>query len=82
MKILFANKALYDYRNASKEIKQAADKQFTFLLKNLKHPSLHAKKYDEAKDVWQGRITRDWRFYFQIRGDIYYIITIVKHSNK
>lgn len=79
MKILFASKALRDYQNAPQEIKQTADKQFNFLLKNLKYPSLRAKKYDEAKDVWQARITRGWRFYFRIRGDIYYIITIAKH---
>ena len=23
-------------------------------LKNITHPSLHAKKYDEIKDIWQG----------------------------
>lgn len=79
MRILFSGKALRDYQAVSDRTRQAADKQFSFLLKNFRHPSLRVKKYDEAKDIWQGRITRGWRFYFQIRGDIYYIITIVKH---
>lgn len=79
MRMLFAKKALHDYQSAPTEVKQAADKQFNFLLKNFGHPSLRAKKYDEPKGVWQGRITRGWRFYFQIRGDVYYIITIIKH---
>jgi plasmid maintenance system killer protein len=41
--------------------------------------SLQAKKDDEARDTWQGRVTRDYRFYFQIDGDTYVIITITKH---
>ncbi len=32
-------------------------------------PGLHSKKYDEARDIWQARVTRDWRFYFTIEGD-------------
>jgi len=29
--------------------------------------------------VWQARVNQDWRFYFQIRGDTYVIVTIVRH---
>lgn len=79
MRVLFSAKALHDYQNTPERVRQAVNKQFGFLLKNLKHPSLHAKKYDEGKDVWQVRITKDWRFYFQIRKDVYHIITIIKH---
>jgi hypothetical protein len=47
-------------------IRKAFGKQLRFLLANLGHPSLHAKKYSESLDVWQGKVTRDWRFYFRI----------------
>lgn len=30
---------------------------------------LAREKYDEAHDIWQARVTRDWRFYVQIVGD-------------
>jgi len=79
MRLLFSAKALRDYQNSPERVRQAADKQFSFLLKNLKHSSLRAQKYDETKDVWQARITRNWRFYFQIREDTYHIITIIRH---
>ena len=48
---------------------------------NLLHPSLHAKKYDEANDIWQARVNRDWRFYlyFKIEDDAYIIAAIVPH---
>ena len=68
-----------DYRRAPAEIQKAFDKQARLLSTNLQHPSLHAKKYNEAHDLWQARVNRDWRFYFVIRGDTYIIVTIVRH---
>jgi len=40
---------------------------------------LRAKKYDESADLWQARVSKDWRFYFQIRGDVYFIVGIIPH---
>ncbi len=79
MQLNFSKKALRDYSNLPENLKKIVNKQFNFLLKNLNHPSLHAKKYDETQDIWQGRITGDWRFYFKIYHNIYEIITIIKH---
>ena len=42
--------------------RKAFIKQLNFLVRNLHHPSLRAKKYDEANDRWQARINDDWRF--------------------
>jgi len=50
-----------------------------FILANLRHPSLRAKKYDETRGIWQARVTRDWRFYFTIEGDAYYLLDIISH---
>lgn len=43
------------------------------------HPSLQAKKYDEARDIWQARVNGGWRFYFRIEGDVYHLIDISPH---
>ena len=67
------------YEAAPARIKQTFEKQITYLAKNIRHPSLHAKKYDEAEDIWQARVNRDWRFYFQIDGDTYVLLDIMKH---
>lgn len=32
-----------------------------------------------AINIWQARISKDWRFYFRIDYDRYSIITIIKH---
>ena len=50
-----------------------------FLEQDLRHPSLHAKKYNAAEDRWQARVNRDWRFYFRIIGDTYMITDIIPH---
>ena len=47
---------------------------------NLHHPSLRAKKYDEARDVWQARVDEDYRFYFKIEGDTYRILAVRHHQ--
>ena len=41
--------------------------------------SLRAKKYDEARDIWQARVDSGWRFYFRIEGDTYILETIRPH---
>jgi len=45
----------------------------------LNHPSLHAKKYKEAKDIWQARINRNWRLYFAIEDDAILIVDVTPH---
>ena len=50
---------------------RAVDRRVALLLQDLRHPSLRAKKYDEARDLWQARATGSWRFSFQIEGDAY-----------
>jgi len=48
-------------------------------MQNLQHPSLRAKKYDEANNIWQARVNKDWRFYFSIEGDKYWLHDIMAH---
>jgi len=67
------------YEDAPTAIKRAFEKQIRYLAQDLRHPSLHAKKYDEKLNRWQARVTRDWRFYFQIEGDTYVLLDIMKH---
>jgi hypothetical protein len=59
MKIDFTGRVLDSLEHAPSEVRKAFRKQLAFLAENLHHPSLHAKKYDEARDLWQGRVTRD-----------------------
>lgn len=79
MKISFTPGAKEDYQALPANIKERAKKQLDLLSQNLRHPSLKAKKYDESQDLWQGRINKSYRFYFQIVGDTYIIIALIEH---
>ncbi|HLC21435.1 MAG TPA: type II toxin-antitoxin system RelE/ParE family toxin [Candidatus Methylomirabilis sp.] len=79
MKAAFSQRFTRQYRALSPERKAKLDKQLGLLLSNLRHPSLRAKKYDEARDVWQARVDEDYRFYFKIEGDTYRILAVRHH---
>ena len=79
MKLRFSPHFQRSYRKAPADIQRAFDKQALLLLQNLGHPSLRAKKYDESRDLWQSRVTRDWRFYFSIEGDTFHLHEIMSH---
>jgi mRNA-degrading endonuclease RelE of RelBE toxin-antitoxin system len=69
MMVRYSHRFLRQYAAAPAEVRKAFDKQSRFLLENLNHPSLRAKKYDESLDLWQARVNRNWRFYFTIEGE-------------
>jgi mRNA interferase RelE/StbE len=79
MRLVLAPRAAKQYQELEPKLQALVDKQFKLLLDNLRHPSLKAKKYDEVRDIWQGRVNRDYRFYFRIRDDVYDILAITKH---
>ena len=62
------------------EIKKAAQKQFSFLFSDPKHPSLNIKKMQDSRNIWEGRITESYRFTFQIKDDTYILRTIGTHD--
>lgn len=67
------------YADAPRDIQRAFDRKLVLLLQNLRHPSLRAKKYDEARDIWQARVTGAWRFHFSIEEDTYVLHSITPH---
>lgn len=79
MRILLSDRAVRALEDAPVAAQRAFYKQLRFLANNLQHPSLHAKKYDEAQDLWQARVNQDWRFYFTIAGDTYRIEDVIPH---
>ena len=85
MKVVLSDRAIESLKDAPVSVRRAFEKQLRFLMDNLLHPSLHAKKYDEAQDQWQARankglrVNHDWRFYFTIANDTYRIEKIIPH---
>lgn len=57
MRLFYTERFRLSYAAAPLIVRRAFDRKAAFLLVNLRHPSLHAKKYDEARGVWQARVT-------------------------
>ena len=79
MRPLYTARFLASYAAAPPAIQRAVDRRIALLLQNLRHPSLRAKKYDEARDLWQARVNGGWRLYFTIEGDVYQLIDLIPH---
>ena len=79
MGLRFSKHFLRSFAKAPLAVQKAFDKQSALLLQDLHHPSLHAKKFDEATNVWQARVNYSWRFYFRIDGSLYLLDEIRNH---
>jgi mRNA-degrading endonuclease RelE of RelBE toxin-antitoxin system len=79
MRALYTAKFTRQLDAAPPDIQRLFRKQLLLLLQNLRHPSLRAKKYDPARNLWQARVTGSWRFYFRAEGQTYILETIIRH---
>jgi hypothetical protein len=79
MRLFFTERFRRSYADAPLRVQKQFDKQVAFLIHDIRHPSLRSKKFDEAEDIWQGRVSADWRFYFKIVGDAYFLLDMIPH---
>lgn len=77
MRVVLSDSFVRSFIQAPPDIQKLFGKQLAHLLRDLRHPSLNAKKYDAER--WQGRVDRSWRFYFRIEGDSYVFLDIIPH---
>ena len=79
MKVRFLPRFTQQFSALPQSVQKKVDKQVAFLLRNMRHPSLHTKKYDETQDIWQARVDDHYRFYFKIIGDTYEMMFVIPH---
>lgn len=65
----FSNRFKKEYAALPKEIQETFDKKFPLFLKNMDHPSLRVKKIKGTENRWEGSVTKNYRFTFQISGN-------------
>ncbi len=69
-----------DYQDLPQAIQQQTDKQLTLFLNNPRHRSLNVKKVKGYPRIWEGRITKNYRFTFQFEGESYILRRIGTHN--
>jgi len=79
MDIVLSDRSIEALKDAPPNVLRAFEKQLRLLAVNIQHPSLHAKKYNESRDLWQARVNKAWRFYFTIRDATYHIEDVIPH---
>ncbi len=68
------------YEKLTPPIRKRTDEKLQFLLIELRHPSLQIKKMQGFEGIWEGRISRNYRFTFQMEGDTYILRKVGKHE--
>jgi mRNA-degrading endonuclease RelE of RelBE toxin-antitoxin system len=69
-----------DYGGLPESVKEQTDKQLSLFLENPHHPSLQVKKIKGYPKIWEGRITKNYRFTFQTEGETYILRRIGTHN--
>ena len=80
MKILSTPRFLRDYANLDAAIQRRVDKQLKLFLENPKHPSLRIHKMEGYSDIYEARVTKGYRFTFQVFGDSYILRRVGTHD--
>ena len=81
MRHIFIDRFVRQLKKMPRVVEEKFYKQLTYLLTDIRHPSLRAKKFDETQGIWQARVDDHFRFYFQIDGDTYVIVNILPHTD-
>ena len=80
MKFYLTERFKKQYKKLPQPIKKTTQKQLGLLLSNPDHPSLNIKKMQDPRNIWEGRITKSYRFTFQIEDDAYLLRNIGTHD--
>ncbi len=79
MKVYYSSEFKASLSRFPENIKKKFYKQVEYLLRDFRHPSLRAKKYDESRNIWQARADKNIRFYFLIENGTYILLDIKSH---
>lgn len=80
MQILTTKSFDEDYLALPDHIKQLSNKKLHIFIKNPRHPSLGIKKMGGSGGIWEGRITKSYRFTFQTERDVCILRRIGTHD--
>ncbi len=80
MKIARDPRFVREYAALPADIRKRAKAKLALFLDNPYHPSLQTKKMQGWGNIWEGRITRGYRFTFEIVGELYKLRRIGPHD--
>lgn len=85
MRPVFTEGFVREYQRLPQQLQRRFDRALVFLLSDLRHPSLRAKKMGgqrdrHGRDIWEARVTQAYRLTFAIDGDTYILYRVGPHD--
>ena len=80
MNLTRTNRFKRDYKKLPPHIQKQTDRKLQYLSSDLTHPSLRIKRVRKYTDVFEGSITKDYRFLFHIAGEGYTLLRVGTHD--
>lgn len=65
MQIFRTERFKKDFKGLSVEVQERAFKTIRLFVSDSRHPSLHAKKMEGVSDIWEMRVSDNYRITFQ-----------------
>ncbi len=79
MRLVLTHSFIRDYQGLPEQLQKVVDGKLPLLIKNPRHPSLRLKKMQDPRDIWEGRITKGYRFTFHWLEDSFILRRIGTH---
>jgi mRNA-degrading endonuclease RelE of RelBE toxin-antitoxin system len=70
MKLFFTCSFIRDYQGLPDQLQKTVDQKLKLFLNNRRHPSLNIKKMQDPRNIWEGRITKGYRFTFSMEDEV------------
>jgi mRNA-degrading endonuclease RelE of RelBE toxin-antitoxin system len=80
MKLYFTESFIRDYRALPDHLQKTVEGKLKLFLSSQRHPSLKIKKMQDPRDIWEGRITKGYRFTFQMEGEVCILRRLGTHN--
>ena len=79
-KIGFTNHFKKNYKKLPEKIQDGFDKKLRLFEKDPKHPSLNIHRYRSEINIWEGYVTKKYRFTFSSTKEAYIFRNIGPHG--
>lgn len=80
MKLEFTKQFVRDYQKMPLSLQKQTDTKLEFLITDMRHPSLRVHKLRGHDGLWEGSVTMNYRFTFQIIGESYFMRRVGTHD--
>ena len=68
------------YKTLPPDIQNSVKKCLSLLEKDLRYPGLHCKKIKGTENIWEARVTLDYRLTFEFQSDTILLRNVGHHD--